>query len=570
MKKKVAIILNIMLVMAITISACGTSSNTSSNASSDTSTTTGTTTKKFEPVTITKLVAAGTNTDFKTKGAIVLKAIFEATGVNLELVEADPTKIKILLAANELPDIIDVLNCAAVKEDLIKGNHVIPLDDLLKSNGSDIVETMPESITFSKKFWSNNTGNLYFIPSQVGADLDGQEMSIGACIRFDYYKELGLPKVSTEDDLLKVLSDMVKKYPKTPDGKTTYGVSSFTDWGMNYQYSYLMDAIYGYQTPSSGNNTISVSNETNIAANNYTDLDAPYWKTVGFFYKANKLGIFDKEGLSQKYDDFAAKMTSGQIFLSEANWDVGNFNTINAKDSKGFMVIPMIPGNIWKGAASVGGWSGFEQAITTNCKTPDRAMDLINYLASFKGSREMQSGLEGEQWDMVNGKPVLKDSVLKDKLAGKDNGLVYGQNLSGLSSFTINPVDGEPIGLYNAKKALSQGMTALQEDYSKSYSVSYPNEIFEKLINEGTVKNQSKYNMAASTVMAPMTSPMKLIDAKLVNLATISFARCILSKSDAEFKANQDKAIADFKAAGADKLGDFYIKAWNDAVASIK
>jgi hypothetical protein len=48
------------------------------------------------------------------------------------------------------------------------------------------------------------------------------------------------------------------------------------------------------------------------------------------------------------------------------------------------------------------------------------------------------------------------------------------------------------------------------------------------------------------------------------------FAKCILSKSDAEFEANRSKAVEALKAAGADTYFNWYKAEFDKAVAASK
>ena len=111
---------------------------------------------------------------------------------------------------------------------------------------------------------------------------------IGFVIRWDYYKELGYPKVSNEDDLLNVLADMIKKHPKTEDGKNVYAMGACNDWGL-WSYFLPMAAVYGYNNWAPSGYVLKV--DTNVMSNNYLEPDSPLWKTVAFYYKARKMGI---------------------------------------------------------------------------------------------------------------------------------------------------------------------------------------------------------------------------------------------------------------------------------------
>lgn len=51
--------------------------------------------------------------------------------------------------------------------------------------------------------------------------------------------------------------------------------------------------------------------------------------------------------------------------------------------------------------------------ITSNCKNPEAAAFLMDYLYSEEGSRLLTWGIEGESYDMVDGEPVLKPEMME-------------------------------------------------------------------------------------------------------------------------------------------------------------
>ena len=101
----------------------------------------------------------------------------------------------------------------------------------------------------------------------------------------------------------------------------------------------------------------------------------------------------------------------------------------------------------WNGANMVCGWFDKGFAISKNCKNPDRAMELLDYLWSYDGSRLAYSGVKGMHWDIVDGVAKIKDEVIalknENNDAWKKTGLraTSGGIYCGLGSFVINPAD---------------------------------------------------------------------------------------------------------------------------------
>jgi len=563
------------LTLLIPLTACSTGSPTVTTAGASSQATAqatesalATATPPSAAVTISILIQDTGNklenyTDSRTQQEMTKK-----TGVKIKLVQADIDKINVLLAGGYLPDMVRI--STSKFNQMIEGDQVIALDDLLGANGKDIQVNIADTLAFSKKYWSDGKDKTYFIPVEVGADGVGMECWIsGVRIRWDYYKELGYPKISSMDDFLNVLSQIVKKHPTTADGKPIYGVSSFSDWG-SWPFMYPMASILGYYQIN--NSKSEVDNvDTNQVSNLTTDESAPYWKSVEYYYKARKMGLLDPDALTQKNADLAAKATAGQIISGVIG---GDFNTNNAKDGKGFVNLPMDWGYQWGGAMNLAGWADKCFGITKNCKTPDKAMDLLNYFYSYDGVRTLFSGVEGTDWSIVNGTPTVSDDAIKLKTAGGDDwaktGIGFDSNFIGLSPFTLNPTDKKPLNLFEDPTLYAKQLNPLQQDYCNYYKVTYPQEALDKQMDAGKSKNQSTENTLAAALLPVPSDDITRIEAKLDDLMIKSAAKLIMASSDAEYDTIKQQVIADFKAAGADTVSEYWSKAWDTAVTQSK
>ncbi|GGD49711.1 hypothetical protein [Paenibacillus nasutitermitis] len=577
MRKSMLVSAAFILILSMVVSACSGNSDKGNenkagneNKSGNTSQTSqpdesGGTPDAKEPITITMLVpepGAAVWNDFQDSA--IQQEIKKATGVTLQIIEADSDKFNVMLASGDLPDMIR--GGPAYIKQLIEGGNVVPIDDLLQSNGQNILKAVPKTLAFSKKFWSNGTDKTYFLPPQIGQDRMPIENGIGAFIRWDYYKELNYPAINNEDELLDVLAAMAKNHPTTEDGKKVYGVSGWTDWG-NWSYQYTMGSLYG-NTPLTGE-VAGLKWDTNELNNMLTDTEGAFWKSVKYFNKANRLGILDPDALLQKFGDFGAKATSGQLLSGPSIWSLGDFNSNNAKDGKGFISVPMDWGFQWSGSNQLLGFSDKLYGITKNAKAPGRIMDLMNYLWSFDGARTLLSGVKGVHWDEVDGKAVLKQETIDLQVAGGDSWskTFIGQagNLVGINAFTLHPEDGAPLDLFQDPAIYASRVNALQKDFSDHYGVKYPAEVFMQKLESGKNKNQKDQNTLAMGLMPSPPDDIKRMEAKLKDLAARLSAECVLTKSDEQFAEKQKKAIAAYKDAGADKVFEWYAKAWEDA-----
>ncbi|MFD2331975.1 hypothetical protein ACFSR7_22200 [Cohnella sp. GCM10020058] len=506
----------------------------------------------------------------------VAKAIAEKVGVKIEYVEADENKFNVMLASGDLPDIVRS-DVNKYQKQLIEGNLVVPMDDLLAEHGKDITANIPTVVDFSKKNWSNGTGKLYFLPPQVQAKSGKfvRPITIGPTIRWDWYKEVGAPEVKTMDDLLNVVDQIVQKHPKTDDGKKVYGVSMWQDWGL-WPYT-IPPIIFNNMAGVTSDLTMHETGSTKFIST-LTDETSNFWTAMKFYFDANQRGLLDPDSLTMKNNDYMAKATSGQIAVGPATWAMGDFNAQHTNDGKGFIVIPAGK-YAWTGEIRPLGWQDKSYSISKSSKNPQKAMEFLNYIYSYEGARTMYSGVEGQNWNLTDGKPTLTEDSLALKATGgiplESSGMSLDLNIIGLGGDVANPQDGQPLNLFNTEEALVKAATPLEKDFAQHYGASYSGEVFGKLIKEGKLVSATTWmdNMSEDQVLKENTVPgvtltddWKKKEASLKELATRQAAKIILAKDEAAYNKAKAEALDAFKKAGADDFTKFY----NDEVQRLR
>lgn len=496
----------------------------------------------------------------------VAKEILKKTGVSLEIESVDNDKYNVVLASNDLPDIIRTQPSQFAQ--LIEGGNVIALDGLVATNGKDMQQSIPDTLAFSKEHWSDGQNKLYFIPAQVGVDAMGNMPGVGFSVRWDWYKELGYPKIGSMDDFLDVAEQMVKKHPATPNGKKVYGFSLWSDSG-TWPFIYPMAAILGYGGYASSNCVMMVKIADNSIASMLTDENAPFWKSVEFYYKAEQLGLLDPDSFTQKRADRTTKLNNDGICVDP--WPESLSNVDQTTSLAGYAVPPLDWGYQWNGIDYKMGWIDKDFAITKSCKSPEKAMDLLNYVWSYEGVRTLYSGVKGLEWNDEGGAAQLLPDTINDtgSDAVKKRGInsIYGGNFCGLSGFTVNPADGQPLSLFNTTSVYeTQAKTnAIYKDFSQHYGTATTRDVFLQKLKDGTAKDQSNFNSYAAAIMPQVPDDIISAEANLGTLMQQYAAKCILSGSDDSFQTVKAEAISKFRAAGADTVSSWYQDAWNKA-----
>lgn len=270
-----------------------------------------------EKEVITLRVMGETGMDGISTDDAVGRYIKEKLGIVLEYTNVSTDRLKVMASGGDLPDIVELHNGDIDVKNLIDAGSLWAMDDWLAENGDNLKEKLPDALKYSKDIIGG--GSTYFIPTNVqteNKDLPNKNGFVGFFTRWDYYKELGYPDVSTEDKYLDVLKQMVDAHPTTADGKKVYALSGWSDWGIwPYMISYPFDMGY----TNSGNNQF-INNETGEFEDMFTVEDGPLWKALSFYNKAYRMGIMDPEAFTMKNSQYDDKIKNGEVLVCNYNW----------------------------------------------------------------------------------------------------------------------------------------------------------------------------------------------------------------------------------------------------------
>ena len=169
-----------------------------------------------EKEVITLRVMGETGMDGISTDDAVGRYIKEKLGIVLEYTNVSTDRLKVMASGGDLPDIVELHNGDIDVKNLIDAGSLWAMDDWLAENGDNLKEKLPDALKYSKDIIGG--GSTYFIPTNVqteNKDLPNKNGFVGFFTRWDYYKELGYPDVSTEDKYLDVLKQMVDAHPTT-------------------------------------------------------------------------------------------------------------------------------------------------------------------------------------------------------------------------------------------------------------------------------------------------------------------------------------------------------------------
>ena len=614
MKKNITVLITIFYMLTIILTACKASEQISNepqlnvteqqsakqdttqavtrdNSQTTTQESTQTTTKKAaeekKETTVTQTTASNQNTELERVHLTIAwneswantstlerwpkdiaNAIFDITGVEFEIDGMDDEKFKVLLAGGDLPDIVFLQNGSWIRQ-LIEGNQIIALDDLLQTNGKDILKTAPKMPDLLRKYQSNNTGLLYALGTNVGKNAVGFDCTMGYFVRWDLYKELGYPEVNNLDDYIQVIIDMQALYPVTEDGKPVYGAGAQNEWWnalwaydfQNFRAGWWELSTVGYKMSYYDNHII----------NDYTDINGPLWETLKFLNRLDREGLFDRDSFAMKASEYEAKMKNGQYVSDFVNFWTSGYNTIEYENDKNtmksFLPIPVEGASSFHGSDALSGVGKF-WTIASNCKIPDRAMDLINFFFTSEGIRMSTSGLQGQQWDIIDGKAALLQSFIdNDSSDLRDQiGIGFFSNFLGHRPTSYICDDGEIADLFVTTDMLKKRLetsSAAYKDYCKYYNVDYPSQAIGNMIDSGLMVDEANLIMDLNGLMTAPPDDIKRIDANLDEIVKKMAPLVIMAADDTEFERIRQETLNELDAANIKKSEEWWFNEFN-------
>lgn len=569
-KKSKALALCLAALMAAgTLTACG-GDDAASTGGTEGSTSGSETTAEGDSgvVTLTLLQVGSGLTE--EDNSLVTKKVAENIGVNVQPMIVNEDRLNVMMASGDMEaDLITAQGGTgqSVDQRLIEGGLVQPLDDLIEQYGSDIKENAPEMLDFAKEFCSYGKNQIFFVRSNTGSFEELAEKNrpynygIAPFIRWDYYKELGSPEVTNEDEFLQMLRDMQDLHPQNDQGQATYAMSlTLTDlWNLFTFYSLCNDRGYigGYYTNRDG--------ATNDLVSNVLKEDDLVWRTLNYYNKAWRLGILDPESFTQKGENVTEKATTSRMFYTENSWN--SYNSVlmeNVGEEAGFEPLYTAFPTVYGGDEGNYGWN-YEIGISAKSENPEAAMKWINYLYNPDGARLRYNGIEGVHWEYVDGVPTIMDEVWENKADEewqKENGLRTYANYIGLAT-CLNHPDGYAYDLERTTESLKRNNLPVDTAYCEEFGAEYPGQVPDVLDSEnGTVRF---YYSDIPNMMAPKPDDLNRISSKADDILLKAAPNMIMAETEEEFNQLRDETIKSLEDIGIQQVIDWATEEYNSA-----
>ena len=317
------------------------------------------------------------------------------------------------LAGGNYPDIINPRYTNVLKA-YAEAGALLNLGELLEKYGPNVLKRHAERLPVWKAMSGTNDGNIWVMtmwqPDLVGAR---SLPELQWLIRSDILEQQGYPQILDENDLYEVLRRGLADNPTT-NGRPTVAFSQpLNSWGTNG----LQCITYTYNMGRSSHMTFNRGTVFDFDANEFIDvtLDHSYRNGLEFFNRLWRNGLYDRDAVTDGWDEFEAKMREGRalaafFYVWPWNYDFNpNLQLNNApyryvpfamqlssqRERKETMIYPQSAGEVWSSIA-----------ITKNAKNPERIAKLLNWQASDEGMILAGWGREGVEYTIVNGRRV--------------------------------------------------------------------------------------------------------------------------------------------------------------------
>lgn len=384
-----------MLVLFVGVALAGCSGDTDKSSGGS---------KSDEPITLT-FFNADLNSDVSFDDPVA-QEITKRTGIKLDIqhpVGGDEQAIPLMIASGEYPDMIFAKGDIGK---LIEAGGVIKLDDLIEEKGDNLKKMYGDQ--FDRLRNSLDDPSIYQVGT-YGVENAFWETSGTTSIQLDVLRELGYPEIRTLEDYEDALTEYIAKHPEI-DGQKTIGLSLL---GSDWRWLITVGNPAGFSLGIPDDGQWAIDDETGEATYKFMIPEIKdYFKWLNHM---NDIGLLDPESFTQTEDTYIAKLSSGRVLgIADQDWnyqDADKALKADGKEWKTYAPLPVTLNENYKsqGLKDYGFAGGWGISISSTSEHQEEAFEFLDWMASEEAQILVNWGIEGENYDVVDGKRVLQD-----------------------------------------------------------------------------------------------------------------------------------------------------------------
>lgn len=365
---------------------------------------------------------------------IVSRKITEETGVSLNFITPsgnESEKLNALIAADSLPDFITLGWWESQVDEMIDTGKVYALNELADEYDAYFYQVSDADVV---NWYTREDGNIYGYPNSCFTPKDLEEHdNVGSnqtfLVRKDIYEAIGSPDMTTPEGFQAAVEKAYEMFPMV-DGEPLIPVGAhvFGEQGNVSFDQYLMNFL---AVPFEENGEIY---------DRFTNEDYITW--LKMFRRLGEEGLLTDDIFIDQRTQMEEKVAKGRYFCMIYQYTDMATQQKELYASHPERVYMAVDGP--RNAAGddhtltttgINGWT--VTLISKNCEQPERAIAFLDYMLSEQGQFRIALGVEGETFDYVDGKPVVREEVNRllntdrveyDRIYGADNAYWMLQN----------------------------------------------------------------------------------------------------------------------------------------------
>lgn len=334
------------------------------------------------------------------------------TGVKLEYqhpaVGDAATQFNLMVASGTYPDLIEYgwPTVPGGPAEFENNNVIIDLTSAIKDYAPDLTKAF-EQYPIMRKQSELDDGTYFMFPSYY-ADLE-LARSMGPVIRQDWFKTLNLPQPVTVDDWTNLFAKVKEAYPNaSPFYFNAQGTSPKSG---DIDITYFLSGAYGVTTG------FNLDGKGKVEFGPTDPRFKDFLQQLNAWYKA---GYIDPDSMSGSAKIKDTKYESDKTFMTLASMgdNVTRYTALVQQKEPSFEMAALPYPVLKKGDPPAPVYSGFQAgggvAITSACKHVKEAVEMLDYCYTDEGHMLLNYGIEGQTYNMVNGKPQYTDLITKN------------------------------------------------------------------------------------------------------------------------------------------------------------
>ena len=402
MKKKIASVLALAMAFSA-LAGCG--------SSADTQTASGTENADGQ-VTISFFDKNSGTRTFTDPVALELEA---RTGVTIDLISptGDPgEKLALMLASQDYPDIVLMDRSSDIVNQYIEAGALVNLSDYM-----DLMPNVQEMYGDVLNKTRYTDGNNYYLSNWYGYDPDPMN---GMICRYDIMVELvGQERADSSEpftwsEFVDLLKQFKEKYP-TINGRDSIALMIGEPGSGSINGEFLgLNGMYPMYVDDDG---VHLSTQ-----------DPSFLTAIHQMNELYTEGLLDPEWTSNNEELRNQKLSGGYVFCyAGAYWDTWSGSTslmASEGEDAEYLAYKVVadgldPSEVTTTSRSSLGWDAI--AITTNCQDIEAACKFIDYCASQEGQDLLLWGIEGQDWEYVDGVRTPIGDIVEQYQADSSN-----------------------------------------------------------------------------------------------------------------------------------------------------